>query len=155
MNGWNQAAWSSSILVTIADFAALSQIARATLISLRVFFLSSPQTLLFVLVCRGPERRQYANSYRNLSWPQSSGSWVDPAERANSGFADPLNLLQTMLAKGLRRVLLCGLKLAPECEVSEESDKGRSRDSRRRSACLRSELSSTIPLASRWFSDCG
>jgi len=37
---------------------------------------------------------------------QQSGSWADPAERANSGFADPLNLIQVMLAKGERRVFL-------------------------------------------------
>jgi hypothetical protein len=28
------------------------------------------------------------------------GSWVVPAERANSIFADPWNLIQVMLAKG-------------------------------------------------------
>ena len=34
------------------------------------------------------------------------GSWVGPAERANSEFADPLNLIQVILAKGTRRVFL-------------------------------------------------
>ena len=47
---------------------------------------------------------------------QQSGSWADPAERANSGFADPLNLIQVMLAKGERRVFLRWFYLSPSVD---------------------------------------
>jgi hypothetical protein len=41
--------------------------------------------------------------YRNLWSLQGLGSWVGPAERANSAFADPWNLIQVMLAKETER----------------------------------------------------
>jgi len=55
-------------------------------------------------------------SYRNHSYVQQPGSWADPAERANSGFADPLNLIQVMLAKGERRVFLRWFYLSPSVD---------------------------------------
>jgi len=49
---------------------------------------------------------------------QQPGSWADPAERANLGFADPLNLIQVMLAKG-RNVIK--IKNGPETKVLAEA----------------------------------
>jgi adenosyl cobinamide kinase/adenosyl cobinamide phosphate guanylyltransferase len=50
------------------------------------------------------------------------GSWVVPAERANSIFADPWNLIQVMLAKEAERGKFSVSSTRPECGLSEEPD---------------------------------